>query len=62
MKQKHDNPFDDVFFWFQLAATDFFLGFNEGRCEEGAEAEKGGSKTWDPNPEKPTMRNPERAV
>jgi hypothetical protein len=62
MKQKSDNPFDGIFFWFQLATTDFSFGSNEDRRGEGPEAEKGGPKTGDPNPDRRAMRSPGSAV
>jgi hypothetical protein len=62
VKQKPDNPFDDISFWLELAATDFSFGFDTGRNGAGAETEKGNRKTVNLNPDMQTMRNPEWAV
>jgi hypothetical protein len=38
--KNYDNPFDDLFFWLNLAATDFTFGL----FEENKELEQNGKK------------------
>jgi hypothetical protein len=46
-EQKPESPFDDIFFWLQLAATDFSFGFDTGRIGVETAAED-------------SVKNPER--